>query len=420
MGLDNIPQIEDPVNVKQTGGHEHGPPVFPRLASEAIKIGGDHPELLQAQIDKLTRVVEGSPSALIIADAEANVEYVNPKFTEITGYHFAEVVGKPVGILSSHGAQVKEHRTLRDIVAAEGNWHGEFCGRGKGGDTYWSHRSIFALRDADGLITNYIIFDEDTAESRSLEARLRQPQRMEAIGLLAASLAHEFNNLLLAMLGFTDLLKRKLDISSETHGYSSMIESLAQKATHLTRRLLTLTRESPLNAQPMDLNSVVAEMLHLLSQTLPENIHAGTRLQVDLPQVRGDKGQLQQVIMNLCLNAVDAMPEGGLLTVTTGFADLAEDLSTGGIVLDPGQYVQLSVTDTGEGIEDDLKAKIFEPFFTTKDADKGTGLGLSIVFGIVKDHRGLIQVDSTPGRGSTFVVYLPVWDRAEEGAPEAR
>ena len=237
---------------------------------------------------------------------------------------------------------------------------------------------------------------------------------MEAIGRLAASLAHEFNNLLLAVLGFTALLKTKVDVSSESHGYSRMIESLAQKGTHLTRRLLTLARESPLNAKPMDLNTAVTDMLQLLSQTLPEKVHAGTRLQVDLPQVRGDMGQLQQVIMNLCLIAVDAMPEGGQLNLATSATDLAQDPRRGGVVLGPDQYVQLSVTDTGAGIEDDLKARIFEPFFTTKDADKGTGLGLSVVLGIAKDHRGFIQVDSTPGRGSTFVIYLPVWDGSQE------
>ena len=315
-------------------------------------------------------------------------------------------------MLDSHGVPVEEHQRRWDIVDAEGSWHGDFCGQGKSGDTYWSHRSICALRDPDGLITNYIIFDEDTTGRRSLEARLRQSQRMEAIGLLAACLAHEFNNLLLAVLGFTALLKTKLDASSETHGYSSMIESLAQKGTHLTDRLLTLARESPLNAQPMDLNTAVAEMLQLLSQTVPRNIHAGTHLQSGLPPVRGDMGQLQQVIMNLCLNAVDAMPEGGQLIVATSTTDLAQNPWRGGVVLGPGQYLQLSVTDTGEGIEDDLKARISEPFFTTKDVDKGTGLGLSVVLGIVKDHRGFIHVDSTHGRGSTFRIYLPVWGPA--------
>ena len=299
--------------------------------------------------------------------AESNIEYVNSKFTEITGYSLEEVVGRPVRMLDSHAVPIKEHQRRRNVAAAEGSWHGEFCGRSKSGDAYWSHQSIRALGDVDGLITSYIIFDEDTAERRSLEARLRQSQRMETIGRLAANLAHDFNNLLLAVLGFTTLLKTKLDASSETHGYSKMIESLAQKGTHLTRRLLALARESPLKTQPMDLNTAVTEVLQLLSQTLPENVHAGTRLQVDLPQVSGDMGQLQHVIMNLCLNAIDAMPQGGQLMVATSFADLAQHPRQGGVVLGPGQYVQMSVTDTGMGIEDDLKARIFEPFFTTKD-----------------------------------------------------
>ena len=418
--MDNTRQHEAMVNPKPAGDQGRGPLGSARMVSEARKSGGDHLEQLQAQIDKLARVVDRSPSALIIADKKANIEYVNPKFSEITGYRPEEVAGQPVRMLESHAVPVKEQQRRWNVVAAEGSWHGEFCGRGKSGDEYWSHQSITTLRDADGLITNYIIFDEDTAENRALEAQLRQSQRLEAIGRLAASLAHEFNNLLLAVLGFTALLKTKLDASSETHGYSRMIESLAQKGTHLTRRLLILARESPLKAQPMDLNTAVTEMLQLISQTVPEDIHAGSRLQGNLPQVAGDMGQLQQVIMNLCLNAVDAMPAGGQLIVATSSIDLAQDPRRGGVILGPGQYVQLSVTDTGEGIEDDLKARIFEPFFTTKDADKGTGLGLSVVLGIVKDHRGFIQVDSTPGRGSTFVIYLPVWDQPGEDAPEAR
>jgi PAS domain S-box-containing protein len=408
------------VNAKQHGGQGHGTSGFALVFGEADIISGTYSETLQARIDKLTRVIEAIPSALIIADAQSNIEYVNPKFTQITGYEYLEVVGKPVGMLDSHGAPVDEHRRGRDIAAADGSWHGEFCGRGKRGATYWSQRSICALRDADGLITNYVIYDEDIAPLRALEARLRRSQKMEAIGLLAAGLAHEFNNLLLAMLGFTALLKAKLDDSSETHGYSTMIESLAQKGAHLSRRLLTLARESPLDAQPTDLNAAVTEMLQLLSQTLPENISTHAHLQSDLDPVLGDKGQLQQVIMNLCLNAVDAMPEGGQLTVATRSTDLAQDPRQGGVVLGTGRYVQLSVTDTGEGIEGDLKSRIFEPFFTTKDVVKGTGLGLSVVLGIVKDHSGFIEVHSTLGHGSSFVVHIPVWVQPAEADPEGR
>lgn len=420
MRRDNTLHDEDMVNAKQPGGQGHGKSGFAPVFSETKISSGTYPETLQARIDKLTRVIEAIPSALIIADAKSNIEYVNPKFTEITGYHYSEVIGKPVRMLDSDAAPFNEHQRGRDIAAADGNWHGEFRGRGKRGATYWSQRSICALRGADGLITNYVIYDEDIADRRSLEGRLRRSQKMEAIGFLAAGLAHEFNNLLLAMLGFTALLKAKLDDSSETHGYSTMIESLAQKGAHLTRRLLTLARESPLDAQATDLNAAVTEMLQLLSQTLPENIYADTHLQSDLDPVRGDMGQLQQVIMNLCLNAVDAMPEGGQLTVATRSTDLAQDPRQGGVVLGTGRYVQLSVTDTGEGIAGDLKSKIFEPFFTTKDVVKGTGLGLSVVLGIVKDHSGFIEVHSTLGHGSTFVVYIPVWVQPSEADPEAR
>ena len=420
MGRDNILQDKDIVNPKLASAGGQGRPRFARLAGESKEIGGEYTKTLQAQIDKLTRIVELSPNALTITDGKGNIEYVNPKFTELTGYQLDEMVGQPVGMLDSQGVSADDHLSRWEVVAAEGSWHGEFCGRGKSGDTFWSHRSIRVLRDAEGLMTNYLICDEDAAYRRSLEARLRQSQRMESIGLLAAGLAHEFNNLLLAMLGFSALLKTKLDASSETHGYSSMIENLAQKGSILTGRLLTFARGSPLNTQPMDLNASVTEMLQLLSQTLPENIDTCIRLQVDLPQVSGDTGQIQQVIMNLCLNAVDAMPRGGQLIVSTSFTDLTQDPRRARVFLGPDLFVELSVSDTGEGIEEELKARIFEPFFSTKDAGKGTGLGLSVVLGIVKDHRGFIQLDSTPGGGSTFAIYLPIWGRPGEHSQEAR
>jgi signal transduction histidine kinase/GAF domain-containing protein len=249
----------------------------------------------------------------------------------------------------------------------------------------------------------------DVTERRSLEAQFLQSQKMESLGRLAGGIAHDFNNLLGGIMGYASLLKNKLDPSSETHEYASIIENATKRGAQLTHQLLTAARRSRFNSRPMDLNEVTQEVVQILSRTLPKGVRVASDLQLDLPLIPGDQSQVHQVLMNLCINAADAMPDGGTLTLSSKEAFLGEGFCRQHLSAEPGRYVQLTISDTGIGISEADLLKIFDPFFTTKEPGKGTGLGLAVVDAIVKNHNGIIEVSSVPGEGSLFIVYLPVY-----------
>ena len=368
--------------------------------------------LLSAPVElrALYRTIEVSPNAVAIADAEANIEYVNQRFSQLTGYSFEEVVGKPVTGLASREREGEDSDRLRAAILSGGEWRGECQGTRKDGRPYWSSRTVSVVRDDGGVITHFVVVDEETTGRKLWESRLLQVQKLEAVGLLAAGAVHDFNNLLLAVLGFTALLQRRLEPASEGYEHAKTIETLAQRGADLTRRLLAMSREDPVEARPVNLNAAVLEALKLLEPALPMDVRIVAKLQEDLPSINGDHSRLEQVIMNLCLNAADAMPGGGSLGLSTGAVGLEQEINECDPALRSGRYVRLCVTDTGAGIDDALKPRIFEPFFTTKAEGKGTGLGLFVVHSIVKEHGGAVQVSSELGHGSSFTVFLPVCD----------
>lgn len=347
------------------------------------------------------------PSAVIITDRTATILYVNQGFTRLTGYDIQDVVGKPISTLDVGNNHEHGYQQVRDIIYSGVPWTGECRGENKYGETYRSHRTIYPIHDSGRVVTNVICAEEDVTERRLVEGRLLQAQKMESLGYLVASVTHDFNNLLLAMLGFTALLKARLDPADEAYEYSTMIESLAHNGVDLARQLLTSGRRDSNQSKPVDLNAAVLEVVQLLKPMLAKDVRVEVRLKDDLPPVMGDMGPLQQVIMNLCLNAADAMPYGGRLGLSTGSTYLNDELTPDQQPLPPGYYVRLNVTDTGVGISKNHSAKIFEPFFTTKGTEQGTGLGLAVVYEIVKRHGGAVRVNSTLGRGSDFALYLP-------------
>jgi two-component system cell cycle sensor histidine kinase/response regulator CckA len=221
-------------------------------------------------------------------------------------------------------------------------------------------------------------------------------------------------------MGYASLLKTRLTPETDTHEFAQIIETATRRGAQLTQQLLTAARKSPLQTSPMDVNEAVQEVVQTLSRTLPKNITITDRLQPQLPQIQGDLTQIHQVLMNLCINAADAMPEGGTLTLRTRAVFLNEERSRKLLSLQSGQHVQLSIADTAIGISEEDLPQIFEPFFTTKETDKGTGLGLSVIYAIVKNHRGAIEVSSKVGQGSTFVVYLPVYEQKPSPQPSPR
>lgn len=245
-------------------------------------------------------------------------------------------------------------------------------------------------------------------EKKHLEAMLRQAQKMEAIGQLAGGVAHDFNNILCAIIGFGTLLEMGMEKTDPARRHLDQILSAADRATSLTQGLLTFSRKQILKPHPVSLNAIVHRIEKMLNRLLTEDIEFRLSLSGQDLNVLVDAGQIDQVLLNLATNARDAMPNGGLLTITTGEADPPEEFLAASASLPTTRYALLTVSDSGSGIDEETREKIFEPFFTTKEVGKGTGLGLSVVYGIVKQHNGHILVHSEPGKGTSFLIYLPL------------
>ena len=262
-----------------------------------------------------------------------------------------------------------------------------------------------------GLILHFI----DVTEQKNLEVQFAQSQKMQAVGQLAGGVAHDFNNLLTAITGYSELTLRRLPAEDPLRQNIEEINKAGDRAAALTRQLLAFSRKQVLQPKVLDLNAIVSELEKMLRRLIGENVELRTALGAGLGSVRADPGQVEQIIMNLAINARDAMPQGGKLTVETKNVHLDEDYAKNHVAVTPGPYVMLAVSDTGAGMSEQTQKQIFEPFFTTKEAGKGTGLGLSTVYGIVKQSGGSIWVYSEVGRGTTFKIYLP---RVDEGAEE--
>jgi PAS domain S-box-containing protein len=272
-------------------------------------------------------------------------------------------------------------------------------------------------RDAAGVAEHFNLVVEDVGERNRLEDQFRQAQRVEAIGRLAGGVAHDFNNLLTAIIGFGELATSALAHGQPPHEELAEILNAANSAASLTRQLLAFSRKQILRTEILDLNTVVGDMVGIISRTIGEDVELSTRLSSDAWLVVADKGQIEQVVMNLAINARDAMPDGGRLAVETANVQLDDLYSRRHVGASTGPHVMLTISDTGVGMTADTQAHLFEPFFTTKEMGKGTGLGLSTVYGIVKQLGGSIWVYSEPGRGTTFKIYLPRASHAHVASP---
>lgn len=273
------------------------------------------------------------------------------------------------------------------------------------GGSYTCH--VEPLRTAEGELQGAICMALDITDRRQLEEQLRQAQKMEAVGRLAGGIAHDFNNLLMVIQGYADLLAERLAENDPLRRNAEQIQTASQRATSLTRQLLAFSRKQMLAPKILNIQSVVAEMEKILRRLIGEDVQLDTSGAADLGLVKADRSQIEQVILNLAVNARDAMPNGGRLTIETANVELDAPCSHPPAVLAPGKYVMLAVTDNGCGMDAETQAHIFEPFFTTKEKGKGTGLGLATVYGIVKQSGGYVWVYSEPGRGTSFKVYLP-------------
>ena len=371
----------------------------------------------EAEHARLVTAVEQSAEAVVITNTNGDIEYVNPAFTSITGYRREEVLGRNPRILKSDRQDLTFYHQLWATISDGQPWHGELINRRKDGMDYVEEMNITPVRDASGKVIHYIATKQDVTERKALQVRFQQAAKMEAVGRLAGGVAHDFNNHLTVINGYCELLMDKFRSDKEAGAYLKEVKDAGERAASLTRQLLAFSRLQVLAPQVLDLNDVVSNVEKMLRRLIGEDLKLRTVLAPSLWQVKADRGQIEQVIMNLVVNARDAMPHGGEIVIETANVELDSDYARIHPGSSPGPYMMLAVSDTGIGMSAETQAHVFEPFFTTKEQGKGTGLGLAMVYGTVKQSGGYIWVLSEPGQGTTFRIYLPRVDEVKESIP---
>jgi len=367
------------------------------------------------------RALTGSAGdAIVSADSRGEITYFNPGAERAFGYSAEEAIGRPLTLLMPERLQEAHRRGLqRYLKTGEARVIGrpvELTGKRKDGTEFPVELSLASW--GGGKAPSFVAIIRDITDRKKLETRLQQAQKMDAVGRLAGGIAHDFNNLLTVIAGYSDLLLEKLAVDDSSRADVSEIKRAAERAAGLTSQLLAFSRQQVLQPRVLELSSVVTQVDNLLRRLIGENIELITRLDHDTGRVKADPGLLEQILINLALNARDAMPQGGKLTIETGNVDLDEADARTHIPAIPGRYVALALSDTGVGMDKETQARIFEPFFTTKPKGKGTGLGLAMVYGTVKQSQGFIWVYSERGLGTTVKIHFPrVDDVAEPVAP---
>ena len=376
----------------------------------AEKHTGDKPvieDMCNQMVDqtRLAIAVENTADAIILTDTKGNIQYVNPAFEKITGYSRGEVITQNISLLKSDEHDPIVVRQMWECLKRGEVWRGRFINRKKDNSLYQSEATISPVKNSAGKITNYVSVQRDVTREIQLEKQLRQAQKMEAIGTLAGGIAHDFNNLLLGIQGNISL--SMLDLETESLIYKNLkkIETYVQDGVELTRQLLGFARGGKYQIRLTDFNRLLEEQ-NLLFSRANKAIEFKEEFDFDLWNVEADQDQIEQVILNIYMNALQAMQGGGTLTARTENVTIDEERFTPYRVR-AGDYIKITVTDTGIGMDEKTQRRIFDPFFTTKEMGRGTGLGLASVYGIIKNHGGFVNVDSQEGRGTRFEIFLP-------------
>ena len=364
-------------------------------------------KLVEKSLTRLATAVEQAAETIVITDASGTILYANPAFEKSTGYTRAEAIGQNPRILKSGKQGPEFYRRMWEVLNAGEIWSGHFFNKRKDGTNYEEDATISPIRDAKGAVINFVAVKRDVTRERQLEDQLRQTQKMEAIGTLAGGVAHDFNNILAIIQMQASLLMEAGGLSALQTKYADEITNTVERAAALTRQLLLFSRKESPQPRDLDLNKSTTHLAEMLRRILREDVGFQLKLAAQPMFVHADPGMIDQVLLNLAVNARDAMPEGGQLIIETSAVEFDEFAVAQSTPARPGAFVCLSVSDTGNGIPPEILPKIFEPFFTTKDIGKGTGLGLATVFGIVQQHQGWINVYSEVGHGTTFKIYLP-------------
>jgi PAS domain S-box-containing protein len=356
---------------------------------------------------RLLTAFEQTAESIVLTDPDGTILHVNPAFEKVSGYTRQEVIGRNPRILKSGRHEAAFYHQLWDTIKKGEVWHGHLVNKRKDGSLFEEDATISPIRDSGGKIVNYMAIKLDVSREVALEAQFRQSQKMDAIGRLAGGVAHDFNNILQVITMQVEMTPAAEKLSPDVAESLREIRAAAERAANLTRQLLLFSRQQVMQKQDVDLNEVVTNLSKMLHRIIGEDVQLQLSLHPAPLFTHADAGMLDQVLLNLAVNARDAMPGGGRLLVATHEIELDEEHARLYPEAVPGRYACLNVSDSGIGIPPDVMPRIFDPFFTTKEAGKGTGLGLATVFGIVKQHGGWIKVQSTPGLGTHFQIFLP-------------
>jgi two-component system, cell cycle sensor histidine kinase and response regulator CckA len=365
-------------------------------------------EALRRSETSFRSMVEDAPYGIYRASPTGHFLQVNPALQSMLGYGTAEDLRK-VDIESDIFCHAGEYQRVNELLArSEELKDVEMEWKQRDGTPITVRCSGRRVNDENGVPVHFEVFAEDVTEKRVLERQLRMAQKMEAIGRLSGGIAHDFNNLLQVIIGYSGVLKKSLGATNPLYEHALEVEKAGQRAASLTRQLLAFSRQQVLTPAVLNLNALVSDMGKMLPRLLGEDIEVSLELEPELGNVKADQSQIEQVIMNLAVNARDAMPMGGKMKIQTANVELDQTYTRNHPGSKEGHYVELAVTDTGTGMNAETLAHIFEPFFTTKKRGEGTGLGLATVYGVVKQSNGYIWVDSAPGKGASFQIYLPL------------
>ncbi len=357
---------------------------------------------------RLSTAIEQASESIVITDKNSIMQYVNPAVERVTGYSREELIGKNPSILKSGQHPESFYEEMWKTLSEGKVWTGHLVNKRKDGSLYEEDASITPMKDSSGHISNYVAVKRDVTDEVRQRRQLQVAQKMEAVGTLAGGIAHDFNNILAAIMGYSELAQEELPMGSRARSHFDEIHKASIRAKELVHQILTISRQDAYEKYPVQIHLIVKEVAKLIRATLPASIEIKTRVSKCKP-VLAEATQIHQVLMNLCINAYHAMSDtGGTLEVSLAETRFEFPIMIGELTLSPGEYVTITVQDSGHGIDEENIVRIFDPYFTTKPKEKGTGLGLSIVYSIVQQHGGAIRVQSKAGEGACFQIYLPV------------
>jgi PAS domain S-box-containing protein len=363
---------------------------------------------------RLATAIEQAAEGVVITDPNGTIQYVNSAEENISGYTRDELIGHGADIFKSDKHKEDFHSNMWATINSGKVWSGRFINKRKDGTEYHEDSSISPVYDKSGKLTDFVAVKHDVTKQIMLQEQLFQSQKMEAIGTLAGGFAHDFNNKLQVIDGYVDLIISNKDLPDTVKSELGIIRQTIDSSAELIKGMMLFSRKTPVEFEPVELNRLVGAICSMLAHVVSKTIDIELVVADDLWAINAAPNQVDQILMNLAINARDAMPDGGSLTIKTENITLDDEYCIFDPLAKPGRYALITVSDTGTGMNKETASHIFEPFFTTKESGKGTGLGLAVVYGIVEHHGGRIICDSKPTVGTTFKIYLPAIEEVTE------